>query len=113
MLITKCIRSGSSSVITNPIHQFGKNVANIFRLFLLHKYLRTVCSPNQTGVNAARLMAIKAFSIEQQQQSTETRKAVVPSECRFVYPEFLPDPKIEWRNLVKEKLERSDMLNRR
>lgn len=35
------------------------------------------------------------------------------SNYRFVYPEFLPDPKIEWRNPVKEKLERLDMLDRR
>lgn len=32
---------------------------------------------------------------------------------RFVYPEFLPDPKIEWRNAIREKLERGDMINRR
>lgn len=43
----------------------------------------------------------------------ETRKPVVPRDYRLIYPEFLPDPKIEWRNPVKEKLERMDMLNRR
>lgn len=37
----------------------------------------------------------------------------MPSEYRFVYPEFLPDPKLEWRNPIREKLERMDMLNRR
>jgi large subunit ribosomal protein L19 len=41
------------------------------------------------------------------------RKSVVPSNCRFVYPEFLPDPKIEWRNSLREKLERMDMIQRR
>lgn len=30
-----------------------------------------------------------------------------------MYPEFLPDPKIEWRNQIKEKLERIDMISRR
>lgn len=30
-----------------------------------------------------------------------------------MYPEFLPDPKPEWRNLIREKLERKDMLARR
>jgi len=30
-----------------------------------------------------------------------------------VYPEFLPDPKIEWRNSLREKLERIDMIQRR
>lgn len=49
-----------------------------------------------------------------QQQSTETqRKSLAPLEYRYMYPEFLPDPKIEWRNQIKEKLERIDMINRR
>lgn len=43
----------------------------------------------------------------------EQQKPTVPYTYRFVYPEFLPDPKLEWRNPVREKLERFDMLNRR
>ncbi|XP_055716493.1 39S ribosomal protein L19, mitochondrial [Phlebotomus papatasi] len=39
--------------------------------------------------------------------------SIIPPDFRHVYPEFLPDPKIEWRNPVREKLERMDMLNRR
>ncbi|CAH1159708.1 unnamed protein product [Phaedon cochleariae] len=34
-------------------------------------------------------------------------------EYRHVYPEFLPDPKFEFRNSVREKLERNDMIARR
>lgn len=34
-------------------------------------------------------------------------------EFRHVYPEFLPDPNPKWRNSLREKLERIDMLNRR
>ncbi|XP_072393817.1 large ribosomal subunit protein bL19m [Diabrotica undecimpunctata] len=34
-------------------------------------------------------------------------------EYRHMYPEFLPDPKIEFRNTLREKLERNDMLARR
>lgn len=41
------------------------------------------------------------------------RKSVVPSNCRYIYPEFLPDPKMEWRNSLREKLERLDMIQRR
>lgn len=44
--------------------------------------------------------------------STE-RKSIVPPEYRFIYQEFLPDPKVEWRNPIREKLERMDMLDRR
>lgn len=34
-------------------------------------------------------------------------------EYRHAYPEFLPDPNPKWRNTLREKLERQDMLNRR
>jgi len=34
-------------------------------------------------------------------------------DFRFVFPEFLPDPNPAWRNAVREKLERNDMLQRR
>ncbi|XP_026468853.1 LOW QUALITY PROTEIN: 39S ribosomal protein L19, mitochondrial-like [Ctenocephalides felis] len=46
-------------------------------------------------------------------QSNNDKKASTPVDYRFIYPEFLPDPKIEWRNAVREKLERKDMLSRR
>jgi len=42
-----------------------------------------------------------------------TEENAVPLEYRFTYPEFLPDPKVEWRNTFREKLERSDMIRRR
>lgn len=38
---------------------------------------------------------------------------VAPPEFRFIYPEFLPDPAMERRNKLREKLERMDMLQRR
>lgn len=34
-------------------------------------------------------------------------------EYRHAYPEFLPDPNPKWRNSLREKLERADMLKRR
>lgn len=34
-------------------------------------------------------------------------------KSRLVYPEFLPDPTPKWRNSLREKLERADMLRRR
>ena len=47
-----------------------------------------------------------------------TRKPVkssssYPQEYRFIYPEFLPDPRPQFRNAIREKLERKDMLARR
>lgn len=37
----------------------------------------------------------------------------VPKNFSEVYPEFLPNPRIEFRNKIREKLERMDMLKRR
>jgi len=34
-------------------------------------------------------------------------------DYRYVYPEFLPDPNPAYRDQLREKLERSDMLARR
>lgn len=48
--------------------------------------------------------------------STESRKyedKQTSSHYRFVYPEFLPDPQVEYRHPIKEKIERQDMLKRR
>lgn len=47
------------------------------------------------------------------QHETDARKQFVPPEYRFMYPEFLPDPRPEFRNPIREKIERMDMVNRR
>lgn len=59
---------------------------------------------------------MSTLSIGQQPNKNYTREMemnIIPKDYPSAYPEFLPDPKIEWRNLTKEKLERTDMLNRR
>lgn len=40
-------------------------------------------------------------------------KSHLPSDYRFQYQEFLPDPTYRFRNPVRERLERQDMLARR
>lgn len=45
--------------------------------------------------------------------SVEKKRFTIPPDFRHVYPEFLPDPNINWRNSVREKLERIDLLDRR
>lgn len=52
-------------------------------------------------------------SHETKEENTAQGHKHVPLECRFVYPEFLPDPIVDHRNSLREKLERMDMLNRR
>jgi len=69
------------------------------------------------------LPANTQFQAAQDQVSTSDVKTPVKSvqaelednfsPYRFVYPEFLPDPNIIWRNRIREKLERIDMLKRR
>uniref|UniRef100_A0A1B6MM76 Large ribosomal subunit protein bL19m n=1 Tax=Graphocephala atropunctata TaxID=36148 RepID=A0A1B6MM76_9HEMI len=46
-------------------------------------------------------------------KSSDTSRSTFPANSRFIYPEFLPDPAIDKRNPIKEKLERMDMLKRR
>uniref|UniRef100_A0A1B6J079 Large ribosomal subunit protein bL19m n=1 Tax=Homalodisca liturata TaxID=320908 RepID=A0A1B6J079_9HEMI len=43
----------------------------------------------------------------------DSSRRTFPANSRFIYPEFLPDPTIDQRNPIKEKLERMDMLKRR
>lgn len=53
-------------------------------------------------------------TIEQNLEQTRNDNASKDvSQYRFVYPEFLPDPKFEFRNQIREKLEREDMIARR
>lgn len=43
----------------------------------------------------------------------EEKEKLTASHNRFIYPEFLPDPDMKFRNPIREKIERQDMLNRR
>lgn len=47
------------------------------------------------------------------EKAEKSRIVKIPNEYRHIYPEFLPDPKMEWRNPIREKIERLDMLDRR
>lgn len=61
----------------------------------------------KTELQASKEEPVK---ISQNNEKKSSRQIV---DYRFIYPEFLPDPKIEWRNAIREKLERKDMLSRR
>lgn len=50
---------------------------------------------------------------EEKTQVDNTAEPFPPPHYRFVYQEFLPDPKFSFRNKLREKLERRDMLARR
>ncbi|KAF2896637.1 hypothetical protein ILUMI_09540 [Ignelater luminosus] len=61
---------------------------------------------------------LRVSSIRQLTSNTKSTKENIPTkfslaEYRHVYPEFIPDPNVEFRNPIREKLERLDMLSRR
>lgn len=64
-----------------------------------------------TFVTDASLMD-KSLSNKTAEQNFKQNE-VTPSRYRFTYPEFLPDPNPKFRNSLREKLERMDMLARR
>ncbi|XP_063697039.1 large ribosomal subunit protein bL19m [Culicoides brevitarsis] len=74
------------------------------------------CVRSQCRGYASRLdrkKVVTVLNIPKKGETLDQRSSAVPPNYRHVYQEFLPDPKVEWRNSVKEKLERQDMLNRR
>lgn len=62
---------------------------------------------------------VRYFAAQAEQTVTDTssekkkRNPLVPAEYRFQYREFLPDPRQRFRNHVRERLERKEMLDRR
>ncbi|CAH4034756.1 39S ribosomal protein L19, mitochondrial [Pieris brassicae] len=56
---------------------------------------------------------INAVEVEITRTGRRPRSQNPMLEYRHIYPEFLPDPNPNWRNSLREKLERADMLERR
>lgn len=57
-----------------------------------------------------------ATTVEQLKTDEKVEKVrvqPVSNRLRYAYPEFLPDPTPKWRNIIREKLERADMIDRR
>lgn len=56
------------------------------------------------------------FEVKEEPNEKKTKRknnSFIPKDYRFQYQEFLPDPTIKFRNSVRERLERKDMLDRR
>lgn len=81
---------------------------------LINYLLPAVLQVSRSSSNASQPDA-QQFSDDavSAKQVKSERKSVIPSNSRYIYPEFLPDPKMEWRNSLREKLERLDMIQRR
>ncbi|XP_067012947.2 large ribosomal subunit protein bL19m [Anabrus simplex] len=84
--------------------------------------VRRLCVDSKASISFLIRTAIKErlflstaanSAVEDREQLPEGRKEVAPLEYRFLYPEFLPDPAVDKRNVLREKLERLDMVQRR
>lgn len=64
-----------------------------------------------TGFYSASRAQPAVDDLVKQSKTDSIRQNV--SAYRHIYPEFLPDPKITFRNEIREKLERNDMIARR
>lgn len=82
-------------------------------LFTVAKWLtRRDCRTLSSLPEKAKLASLEVT--EKAETSRRRPKKVNPLlENRHAYPEFLPDPNPKWRNSLREKLERADMLKRR
>lgn len=59
--------------------------------------------------------ASKGVSVEQEQKqkTKENNYTEASRDYRYIYPDFLTDPTYYFRDKIREKLERQDMINRR
>lgn len=91
-------------------HSVDRNLAAPFILndvFNRSMYLGLRKPPRQRKIYESRTTR------ENLENAEKSRIVKIPNEFRHIYPEFLPDPKMEWRNPIREKIERLDMLDRR
>ncbi|XP_012280639.1 39S ribosomal protein L19, mitochondrial [Orussus abietinus] len=81
--------------------------------------LRVVAKKIGTAAASESISKDETLSKKERKPLSDLKRAMqeqqfkVPLEYRFVYPEFLPDPNVSYRNHLREKLERRDMLARR
>ena len=59
--------------------------------------------------------ASKGVSVEEvnKKRTKENKYTEANRDYRYIYPDFLTDPVYYFRDKIKEKLERQDMINRR
>jgi len=69
-------------------------------------YSRLIHSDNK---KPATLTSVTKTEDEQKDRFDELTRR----DYRFIFPEFLPDPNPKFRNILRERLERKDMLDRR
>jgi len=99
----RCVRSLTKLTQDKPLGSTEpEEAAQNFQIYETQRLNLLSDSSKGNGINTGR---------QKNPFVTEMEENFAP--FRFVYPEFLPDPSIKWRNRVREKLERIDMLKRR
>ncbi|KAF5300028.1 hypothetical protein FQR65_LT09285 [Abscondita terminalis] len=76
-------------------------------------FLTSIKSRNRIVFDAIKHIRNASTQAKNSAQPKKTEMVKNVSEYRNVYVEFLPDPTVEFRNPIREKLERFDMLARR
>jgi len=89
----------------------------MLRRILIHQYrqglVQSLFKRNLSTVNELAAKAESTRNSDIQGDGSKDAESVVPPEYRFIYPEFLPEPAIQRRNKLGERLERMDMIQRR
>lgn len=62
-------------------------------------------------MSVQKVVVVEEKKDEYQRKAETTNKTL--AEYRHIYREFLPDPNPQFRNTLREKLERIDMISRR
>lgn len=102
----------SLCVLTRRIEkEFFRSISNLRKTGIIFRNTSGAAEANVKNENEKLQEVPKSETTKS--VPAQKNPSIVPPEYRFIYREFLPDPKIEWRNPIREKLERMDMLKRR
>lgn len=72
-----------------------------------------VLEKSRSSKLAAVVKGPSVFEKESETQRKNEKYTEANRDYRYIYPDFLTDPVFYYRDKIKEKLERQDMINRR
>lgn len=111
-LVVRGVRSSlSHSCLRSSLHHHNSVTSSLHQYYSLQSSLH-----RHSSVAGIRCYASEANTQQDEELSNSMQideQEISRRDFRFIFPEFLPDPKPEWRNSLAEKLNRKDMLNRR
>jgi len=88
--------------------------SNLLRNVISRSYTNTVSDSVLDKTRISKLgVAAKAPSVEEPVSKVKNTENVQNRDYKYIYPDFLPNPVYYFRDKIREKLERRDMINRR